>query len=226
MVNENEKEGILDRRFIVSKRPVKNPVVSDRGKDGAVIQIALIFIMTVLTGFALVFQERTVIRYVYIPPDVIMNVQSIPETQIGRTAPPPPPRMPAVPVESESEEYLDELVFEIETLDYIDLPDIPEAPGYVGGVGRSPRPLYDRFPEYPDSERRKGFKGVIDVNVFIDEKGKVTRVEVIRNTTNSKVLEKAATEAAMKTVYQPALDKKNNPIASWTVRTYTFGIEK
>jgi len=226
MINDSEKDGILPYRFKSGKRSPKHPAVSDRGKDGTVIQISLIVILSVLTGLTFTFQKRENRHYVYIPPDVALNVQQIPETKVGRNLPPPPPRMPAVPVESEMEDYLDEVEFEIETLDYVELPNLPDAPGYAGGVGRSPRPLYDRFPEYPDSERKKGYKGIIDVNVFIDEKGRVTNVDVVRNTTNSKVLEQTAVEAAYKTIYQPALDNKNKPIASWTVRTYTFGIEK
>ncbi|MFC1733760.1 TonB family protein [candidate division KSB1 bacterium] len=224
MLKYSERPGIINRRFLTAKKSPKHPAVDDREKAGLYIQSGLIAVMVLFTILAFAFKQKEYKTYVFIPPDFIVNVDLIPETTASSSSPPPKPSMPTVPVEAEQEEILDEIEWEAETLDFMDLPALPQYKGPVGGIGRSPRPLYDRFPEYPDSERKKGHEGAIDVNIFIDENGKVAKVEVIRNTTNSSVLEDAAVQAAYKTVYQPALDRSNRPIPSWTIRTYSFGI--
>jgi len=219
------KEGMLANRFSLSRRAPKHPAVDDNRRGGLFFQSGLLLVISLFTVLSFFSRRPERDDALFIPMDYVMQIEEIPETRVTQNIP-PPPRMPVVPVPSDMEDMIEELNFEIETLEFVNLPDLPKAPGRLGSIGRSPRPLYDRFPEYPESERKKGHEGVIDVNIRINEKGIVTDVDVIRNTTRSKVLEKAAVEAAYKTTYQPALDKNNRPIAAWTLRTYTFGIKK
>lgn len=218
----SNKEGILPVRFRVAKASPKHPAVDDRYKSGFYIQSCLLCVILLFIAITFIYPKKENDNAIFIPLDFIVIAEEIPETQASNQ-PPPPPRMPAVPVESDIEEMLEEVVFDIESLESVQIPDLPELPGRMGSIGRSPRPLYDSFPEYPESERKKGREGVIDLHIRINEQGKVTKVEVIRNTTNSKILEQSAVDVAYKTIYQPALDINNRPIAAWTQRTYTFG---
>jgi TonB family protein len=89
-------------------------------------------------------------------------------------------------------------------------------------MNRGPRPQFNQFPEYPESERRKEREGIVDLKVMIDEIGSVLAIQVLKNSTESKILEESVIKAAMNTIYLPAL-KNSIPIQSWTSSTYTFG---
>jgi len=225
MITKNDKKGILENRFRVIRRSPKHPAVDDRGNGGFYVQSGLVIVMLVLIIFTFVSPRREQKQIAYVMPDIVMNIEQIPETR-GRRRVPPPPTKPAVPVESEIEEIFDEIEFEIENLgDLSNLPEIPGPPGGIRVLSDIPRPIYERFPEYPDSERKKGREGIIEVRILISEKGIVSKVEVISNTTRSKILERAAVDAAYKTRYKPIFDERNRPIAALTVRRYSFGVK-
>ncbi len=226
MLDKKQNNGIISTRFSISKSAPKHPAVDDRRRDSTYFYSGLLFVLIVFTGLAYFFQRGDSKQYYYIPENYPISIEQIPETRISNNLPPPPPKKPVVPVESDIEEIFEELVWEMETLDYVDLPDMPPHPGKLGGIGQTPRPLFESWPEYPDSEIKKGHSGVVEVNVWIDEKGKVTKVEVVKNTTNSDLLERIAVESAYKTVYLPAKDTFNKPIPAVTPKTYRFGGEK
>jgi len=218
----------LPRRFYVTQRSSKHPKVDDRDKESYYIQLGVIFALLFFIIVAFTFQKPERIDEVpFVPTNIVLNVEDIPETRQSLRAP-LPPKMPVVPVESEEiEEMLEDIVFELETLGLIDLPEMPKMGVGIGlpGISVSPRQTVEKWPYYPDSEKKKGHEGVIDLKIYVDEKGNVTKVEVIRNTTKSKVLEKIAIDVAMECKFQPARDRKNRPIAVWTTKTYTFSIK-
>jgi TonB family protein len=77
------------------------------------------------------------------------------------------------------------------------------------------------MPIYPESEIKKGITGVIELKIYIDEKGNVMEAIVIRNTTNSKILEENSIKAALRCKYYPAY-YNYKPVAVWTTKSYTF----
>ena len=218
----------LPRRFYVALRSPKHPKVDDRDKEGYYIQLGIIFTLLVLIVVSFTSQKPKEIEIIpFVPLDIILNVESIPETKYMQRMP-PPPKMPTVPVESdEIEEMLEDIEFEVEMLSYVELPEMPKMGTGIGlpGISVSPRPTVEKWPEYPDSEKKKGNEGIIDLEILVDVKGNVTEVKVIRNTTGSKVLEKYAIEAAMGCKFQPASNIKKEPMAVRTKKTYTFTIK-
>ena len=181
--------------------------------------------MIVFIVLAVVFQKRGESSEApYVPPNFVLTVEDIPETK--QVQMPPPPKMPAVPVEAEEvADVMDEVVFEVETLTFYDIPEMPEMDVGSAGVAIGARPMLESFPQYPESELEKGHEGIIDLRLYVDEKGNVTEVKIIKNTTNSKVLANLVIKAALESKYQSARDRKNNPIATWTSRTYSFKVK-
>lgn len=226
MITKTEKF-LLPNRFRIVKRSPKHPQVDDREKEGLYFHLGIIGVLIVLITLTLTFNERKVIDTIpHVPMDMVLTVEQIPQTNHSNM-PPPAPRMPAVPVESEEiVEFLEDIVFEIESLSFSDLPGMPEMPAGLSGISVSPRPTVEKWIEYPESERKKGHEGIIDLKFLVDINGNVTKVEVRRNTTGSKVLEKAAMKAALECKYQPARDGKNRPIAVWTSKTISFNISE
>ncbi len=220
-----EEKHILEKRFTFSKRTPKHPEKDDLRRDAFLFDCSLIVALAVFLIIALISRssQREVVPYV--PMDFVLQVEDVPETNPGRKRP-PPPKMPAVPIPSEMEEMLEEMVLEVETLDFVDLPDMPTIEVVGSTVSMSPRPYFYKWPDYPESEQKKGHQGKIHIKIKVNEKGIVEEHEVILNTTKSKVLERLAVEAAMQSKFFPARDRRNNPIAVWTVTKYSFGTEK
>lgn len=226
MFNDEQKY-ILSNRFRVVQRSPKHPKVDDRNKEGLYFNIGTIAFLLFLIVLALSYQQKNErIVAPYVPPDFVFAVEDIPETN-QQNIPPPPPKMPAVPVESEEViEELEELVFEIETLAFFDIPPMPKLFDGVTGIAVGPRQIVEKWPEYPESERKKGREGVIEMKILVDSEGNVIQTQIVRNTTGSKVLEKISIDAALGCKFQPALDKNNRPVAAWTSRQYTFKVKE
>jgi len=143
----------------------------------------------------------------------------------SQTGAPPPPVLPEVPIPTENE-YLpeDETIEEtkLNLTEGIPLFDTAGDRGEginSGGIGL--RPIKDVIPEYPKKERRKGIEGVVELKILVNSKGKVDSVVVLQNTTKSKILEKAAIQAAYKSLYLPA-KKNGKKISIWIRRPYRF----
>ncbi len=220
-----EEKHILENRFTFARRTPKHPSQDDIKRDSFLFDCGLIATLIVFLIVALLSGKDDSEIVPYVPMDFVLQVEDVPETNPGRKRP-PPPRMPAVPIPSEVEEMLEEMVIEIETLDFVDLPEMPTIEVVGSSVAMSPRPYFFKWPDYPESEQKKGHQGKIHIKIKVNDKGIVEEHEVILNTTNSKVLERLAIEAAMQSKFFPARDRKNKPITVWTVSKYSFGTEK
>ena len=97
--------------------------------------------------------------------------------------------------------------------------------GGVNGLGAiskiNPRPILEVIPEYNIKDIKKGISGMIELFIKIDEKGTVISVFVLKNTTGSQLLEKAAVEASLKTKYLPA-KLNGNPVRDGITRSFSF----
>jgi len=67
----------------------------------------------------------------------------------------------------------------------------------------SSRPLTPIRPKYPKEAKDAGIEGTVIVQVFVDEKGKVTETKISKGIPNSR-LDEAAIEAIRKTRFKPA----------------------
>jgi len=97
------------------------------------------------------------------------------------------------------------------------------------GVGLSrqiialPRPLVLSIPEYPPAARKAKIEGVVELNIKIDESGKVVNALIVRNTTNNDACAKSAIAAALQCRYQPARTAAG-PDTVWVLRQFEFSL--
>lgn len=216
----------LRHRFLV----MKSLNEGEYGKEKAIYRVRLekAMIFTLMLTILLFLISR---RIPYKPSKTIeltllsvVSMESIPQTTQGSL--PRPPTLPQVPIPTEDEFIPEDETIEITRFDLYE--DIPLFDGVGGGGGASaysgvgrPRPIREVIPEYPNSERREGFEGVIVLEILVNAEGYVDSVKVLDNTTRSKRLEQSAMEAALKSQYVPAKrDGRNVPI--WIQRPYRF----
>ena len=157
-------------------------------------------------------------------PDVViyLNIKDVPITKQGVKK--PRPLLPTVPIPVEDPAVPEDLTIETTDVDFdLQLPPMPEGDGFFSIA--QPRPIADVFPEYPESEQKKGVKGEVELSLLVDETGIVKNVQVVKNTTNSKVCEQSAIRAAYQMKFMPA--KKNKKyVAVWVRKNYKFGLDR
>lgn len=158
-------------------------------------------------------------------PDIEIQVEDIPVTRQTFVA--PPPLKPAVPVPSEVESIPEDATIEPTTLSntnfFADVPD-----GFAGptaSVVTPPKPISWVFPEYPKEVKKKGIRGVVRLSIHINEKGKVSEVVVLENTTGSKACADAAIAAAYDSRFFPA-KQAGKAIDYWMTQPYRFDYGK
>ena len=140
---------------------------------------------------------------------IIENID-IPQTQqIDNT---PPPARPSIPVPSDDEDIAEDLT--LDELDFDDFSNLDAPPPPPSGpkvvfipyddppVAMSPiRPLY------PEIAQEAGIEGVVVVQAFIDEKGRVKETLILKGVPNTG-LDEAAMEAIRKTRFRPAKQRE------------------
>ena len=100
-----------------------------------------------------------------------------------------------------------------------------EGVGLAPVIISQPRPIFETVPEYPQSARKKNIQGTIELNVKVDETGKVVKAIVLENTTNDEACVQSAIAAAMRTRFRPA-QTQVGPDTAWVVRRYRFALNK
>ena len=140
---------------------------------------------------------------------LIENID-IPQTQqIDNT---PPPARPSIPVPSDDEDIAEDLT--LDELDFDDFSNLDAPPPPPSGpkvvfipyddppVAMSPiRPLY------PEIAQEAGIEGVVVVQAFIDEKGRVKETLILKGVPNTG-LDEAAMAAIRKTRFRPAKQRE------------------
>ena len=140
---------------------------------------------------------------------IIENID-IPQTQqIDNT---PPPARPSIPVPSDVEDIAEDLT--LDELDFDDFSNLDAPPPPPSGpkvvfipyddppVAMSPiRPLY------PEIAQEAGIEGVVVVQAFIDQKGRVKETLILKGVPNTG-LDEAAMEAIRKTRFRPAKQRE------------------
>ena len=155
----------------------------------------------------------------------IENIE-IPETQQFET--PPPPARPSIPIESEDEDLADDLTIEETDLDNFDAWDAPPPPPSGPQFkfipyDDPPRPITPIKPVYPDIAQEAGIEGLVLVQCFIDEKGKVKETIVVKGIPNTG-LNESAVDALRKTRFRPA-KQRERPVAVWITIPINFKLQ-
>ena len=87
-----------------------------------------------------------------------------------------------------------------------------------------PAPVNSIQPVYPKLERRAGIEGDVWLEVLIDKEGKVRDVVIGRGSSENDGFEQAALEAALKTVWKPAISN-GQPVAVWITYKVSFRLQ-
>jgi len=99
--------------------------------------------------------------------------------------------------------------------------------GFASGSGqlsRAPKKLYEVKPKYPQSARVKGIEGTVSLRIYINKDGKVVKADLVNGLGDE--FNAAAVEAALKTIFSPALDKSGQPIGIRILYKFRFNLEE
>ena len=160
------------------------------------------------------------------PPKVEINIEKVDITQQFEA--PPPPARPSIPVESESDDLLDDVTIDPTTIDMfseiqpppppdqmIDFIAYDEDPVPIGGFAG----IKNRA-KYPDIAREAGIEGMVIVRAFIDDKGIVREMKIQKGIPNTG-LNEAAMKAIGGTRFKPA-KQRDIPVGVWISIPITF----
>ena len=178
-----------------------------------------------------------------VAPPVVIHLQNIPETrQVVRTPAPPKPFIPsALPVAADDIPP-DTLTVPDTRLDQDAAPVAPPAilipetgvntPPTAAreerevfelySVEEKPKRLNTVVPDYPDMAKRAGIGGTVFLKLLVNREGHVDSVEVQKG---PEVFQKAAIEAARKTLFSPAR-QNDRPVACWVVIPFRFVLKR
>jgi TonB family protein len=99
--------------------------------------------------------------------------------------------------------------------------------GFASGSGqlsRAPKKLYEVKPKYPQGARVKGIEGTVSLRIYISKEGKVVKADLVNGLGDE--FNQAAIEAALKTIFSPALDKSGQPIGIRILYKFRFNLEE
>ena len=141
---------------------------------------------------------------------VIIENIDIPQTQqIDNT---PPPARPSIPVPSDDEDIAEDLT--LDELDFDDFSNMDAPPPPPSGpkvvfipYDDPPVAMTPIRPIYPEIAQEAGIEGVVVVQAFIDEKGRVKETLILKGVPNTG-LDDAAMEAIRKTRFRPAKQRE------------------
>ena len=140
---------------------------------------------------------------------IIENID-IPQTQqIDNT---PPPARPSIPVPSDDEDIAEDLT--LDELDFDDFSNLDAPPPPPSGpkvvfipYDDPPEAMAPIKPLYPEIAQEAGIEGVVVVQAFIDEKGRVKETLILKGVPNTG-LDEAAMAAIRKTRFRPARQRE------------------
>ena len=169
----------------------------------------LLGISLVILNFLLFPRFGNSLEFEDIEQVIIENID-IPQTQqIDNT---PPPARPSIPVPSDDEDIADDLT--LDELDFDDFSNLDAPPPPPSGpkvvfipYDDPPVAMSPIRPRYPEIAQEAGIEGVVVVQAFIDEKGRVKETIILKGVPNTG-LDEAAMEAIRKTRFRPAKQRE------------------
>ena len=172
---------------------------------------ALIGVGLVISNFLLFPRFGNSIEFENVEQVIIENID-IPQTQqIDNT---PPPARPSIPVPSDDEDIAEDLT--LDELDFDDFSNLDAPPPPPSGpkvvfipYDDPPVAMSPIRPVYPEIAQEAGIEGVVIVQAFIDEKGRVKETLILKGVPNTG-LDEAAMEAIKKTRFKPAKQRERS----------------
>lgn len=172
----------------------KNPKVDLRMKYQRVIEISLALSLLVLVLAFKFFPKFEKEDVQLEAPQELVQVEDVEATK--QETPPPPPPKPPIPIEAPSDDVLEDIEIEDTELDVeeeIAAPPPPieeekdddveatffvaveEMPAPIGGISAIQKKIV-----YPEIAKRAGVQGRVFVKAFVNEKGIVEKVELVK----------------------------------------------
>ena len=143
---------------------------------------------------------------------VINEIETFDIPQTEQIKIPEPPPRPSVPVASEDEFFDEDITIEDTDFDDFEDWDAPPPPPEGPRVkfipyDDPPVPKTPIRPEYPEIAQEAGIEGTVYVQAFIDKKGRVKEVSIVKGIPNTG-LNEAAMDAIRKTRFRPAKQRE------------------
>ncbi len=184
----------------------KDPHADLRLKYQKVLEASMLAALVLLIGIFYAFKKFDIAIKLPESPDIKIEVMQIPPTQqIQR---PPAPPKPAIPIESEDDDLLDDVTIEETVFEFSDVDDAPPPPPpeeeevfEFFAVSEKPQIIKKEVPVYPDLARRAQIEGKVVVTVTIDKQGNVEKADIFKSVP---MLDEAAIAAAMRCKFKPA----------------------
>lgn len=191
----------------------KNPKHDIKRKYYRVFQLSLILSLSLIILAFKFFPDVEISELDSNPPPVLITSIDIPITPGEKTLPPPP--KPVIPIESPSDDILDDVeiastdldvdekvaeVLLLPTIDEVE-PDmifvvVEQMPAPIGGIGAIQKQI-----AYPDFAKRAGIQGRVYVKAFVNEKGNVFKVELLKGIGGG--CDEEALKAVQNTLFTP-----------------------
>ena len=170
---------------------------------------ALVGILLITLNFLLYPRFVNTVDFEDVEQVIIENID-IPQTQqIDNT---PPPARPSIPVPSDDEDIADDLT--LDELDFDDFSNLDAPPPPPSGpkvvfipYDDPPVAMTPIRPQYPEIAQEAGIEGVVVVQAFIDEKGRVKETLILKGVPNTG-LDEAAMQAIRNTRFRPAKQRE------------------
>lgn len=205
------------------------PNVSLKFKYYKMIRVGLIISLLLITGILIAVPKVEKEQKEIEQPDVEIQNVEIPETQ--QYEKPPAPSRPTIPVASESEDIAEDVTIEKTSFDDYEAASAPppapeegpkvkfipydEPPTIIGGISA----LRDNI-VYPEIAKEAGVEGTVIVQAFINKKGVVEDVTIIKGIPKTG-LNDAAIAAVTKTRFKPAM-QRDQAVGVWYSVPITF----
>ncbi|UCH64181.1 MAG: energy transducer TonB [Fidelibacterota bacterium] len=155
--------------------------------------------------------------------DEVLEEINIPETR--QFDPPPPPPRPSIPIESEREDFAEDITIEETALDEYDLWEVPplpdddadsrikfipydEPPVPIGGFAAISEKLV-----YPPMAKKAEIEGTVVLQVFVSDKGLVEDM-VVQKGLPGTGLDEAAVRAIKQVRFKPAM-QRDTAVGVW-----------
>jgi protein TonB len=100
--------------------------------------------------------------------------------------------------------------------------DEEDPPDFVP-VEKTPVPVKQVQPIYPEIARRAGVEGTVIVKILVDKEGKAKKAVIIKS--DADIFNEPAKEAALQWVFTPAM-MNNGPVAVWAAVPFHFKLNK
>lgn len=177
---------------------------------GVILSISLIFYL-----FPKFLGEAEKMEYIVVDE---IDTFEIPQTEQIKL--PEPPSRPSIPIASEEEDFDEDIT--IDDTDFDDFEDWDSAPPPPGSgpkkkfvvYDKDPIPIIPIRPYYPEIAKEAGIEGTVYIEFYLDEKGSVSNVKILKGGPPNTGLDEAAIEAVKKSKWKPA-QQRDKKVGVW-----------